>query len=49
MKIVLSMSTDEIAFLLKRTKNNVTVQLHRGLKLVQSLHQEKIINSSERQ
>ena len=49
MKIVLSMSTDEIAFLLKRTKNSVTVQLHRGLKLVQSLHQEKIINSSERQ
>lgn len=48
MKIVLSMSTDEIALLLKRTKNSITVQLHRGLKLIQSLHQEKIANSSKR-
>ncbi len=42
MKIVLSMSTDEIALNLKRTKNSVTVQLHRGLKLIQSIHEKKV-------
>ena len=41
MKIILSMSTEEIAHELKRTKNNVTVQIHRGLKHIQLLHKKR--------
>lgn len=41
MKVVLYMSTDEISNELKRTKNSVTVQIHRGFKHIKMLHQSR--------
>lgn len=41
MRLIMYMSIDEIAERLQRTKNSVTVLLHRGIKRVQAFHIER--------
>lgn len=43
MRIILCMSADEISSELHKTKNTVTVQLHRGLKRIQELHEKRCV------
>ncbi len=48
MRIILFMSPEEISNELRRTRNSVTVQLHRGIKRMQLFHEERKYKQGEK-